>query len=285
MFRWIKIWLLGSLIAGSNLLGQNNSIFNGGISQGYNQKRISQNSNNLIFSGGEEDGASSLRFIQATNGRIFGGGPGQGYVQNYFIQASNNRIFSGGEDDGSARIFFSMNSNNSIFFGGTGQGYIANSFLQKSNNDIFGGGNEDGYSHVRIEGLPAALNPIFPIELLSFDAWAEGDYVQIEWVTASEVNHDYFQVERSQDLVLAESIGTLEGVGGPQEITSYELKDREPFMGSSFYRLQSVDKNGEFEFSAWVEVYFERRENMLVSLYPNPTRDQLNISISQIPDG
>ncbi|MEM8889927.1 MAG: T9SS type A sorting domain-containing protein, partial [Bacteroidota bacterium] len=142
-----------------------------------------------------------------------------------------------------------------------------------------------GYSHVRIEGLPAALNPIFPIELLSFDAWAAGDYVQIEWVTTSEVNHDYFQIERSQDLVLAESIGTLEGRGGPQEISSYELKDREPFMGSSFYRLQSVDKNGEFEFSAWVEVYFERRENMLVSLYPNPTRDQLNISISQIPDG
>ena len=169
--------------------------------------------------------------------------------------------------------------------GGMGQGYIAKPFAQKSNNSIFGGGNEDGYSHVRIEGLPASLNPIFPIELLSFNAWPEGEYVQIEWVTASEVNHDYFQVERSKDLVLAESIGIVQGKGGPQEVSAYELRDLEPFLGSSFYRLQSVDKNGEFEFSNWVEVYVERAETMLVSLYPNPTRDQLNISIVQIPDG
>ncbi|MDW3651292.1 MAG: T9SS type A sorting domain-containing protein [Bacteroidia bacterium] len=284
-YRWIKIWLLGSLMAGSTLLGQNNPIFNGGDSQGYDQARISQNNNNLIFAGGEEDGFARMRFAQASNNRIFAGGLGQGYVSHYYLQASNNQIFSGGEDDGVASLRLAMNSNNSIFTGGSGQGYIWEGFTQSSNNSIFGGGNEDGYSHVRIEGLPAALNPIFPIELLSFDAWAEGDYVQIEWQTASEVNHDYFQIERSQDLVLAESIGLVPGKGGPQEISSYELKDPEPLFGSSFYRLQSVDKNGEFEFSAWVEVYFERTENMLVSLFPNPTRYQLNISISQMQEG
>lgn len=284
-YRWIMICLLGSLIAGSNLLGQNNPIFSGGNSQGYDLSRFSQKLNNSIFNGGGEDGVASSRYMQQSNNGIFAGGMGQGYVQDYFIQASNNRIFGGGNEDGVAHLKFVMNSNNSIFSGGIGQGYFANSVTQKSNNSIFGGGNEDGYSYVRIEGLPSALNPVFPIELLSFDAWAEGEHVQIEWVTTSEVNHDYFQVEKSQDLLLAESIGSISGKGAPQEVSAYEMKDFNPLQGTSFYRLQSVDKNGEFEFSSWVEVYFERIEDMLISLYPNPTSDQINISISNIPDG
>ncbi|MEM6801666.1 MAG: T9SS type A sorting domain-containing protein [Bacteroidota bacterium] len=283
--RWIKIWLLGSLMAGSTLLGQNNPIFNGGNSQGYDLSRFSQRLNNSIFNGGLEDGVAHSRYMQNANNGIFGGGIGQGYVQDYIVQRTNSQIFGGGNEDGDASHRFVMNSNSSIFSGGLGQGYILSSFTQKSNNIIFGGGNEDGYSHVRIEGLPSALNPIFPIELLSFDAWAEGAYVQIEWLTASEVNHDYFQIERSQDLLLAESIGSVSGKGAAQEVTAYEMKDVNPLQGSSFYRLQSVDKNGEFEFSSWVEVYFEKREDMLVSIFPNPSTDQIHISISNIPNG
>lgn len=262
-----------------NLEAQNNAIFSGGENQGYHQAFFSQSLNNNIFGGGNDDGFGRAHFSQAINSRIFFGGNGQGYNQGYFSQAINGDIFTGGIDDGSAHVRYAMPSNNSIFAGGINHGYVQSYFSQKINNSIFGGGIGDGYDHVLIEGLPASLNPVFPIELLSFDAWPEKDQVHIEWVTASEVNHDYFRVERSQDTRISEVIGLVWGQGGRQQVQAYELKDLEPLDGYSFYRLQSFDKNGAMELSSWVEVFFETGSALSLSVFPNPTADLINVKI------
>ncbi len=38
-----------------------------------------------------------------------------------------------------------------------------------------------------------------PIELISFEAKANSEYVELNWSTASEINNDYFTIERSAD--------------------------------------------------------------------------------------
>lgn len=262
-----------------NLVAQNNTIFSGGINQGYHHAYISQSTNNGIFGGGVDDGFGRARFTQSINSRIFFGGNGQGYNQGYFSQAINGNIFTGGIDDGSAHVRFAMASNNRIFSGGINQGYDQSYYSQPANNGIFDGGSGEGYDHIRIEGLPDALNPVFPVELLSFDAWPEKNQVHIEWVTASEVNHDYFRVERSQDTKLSEILGIVLGQGGPQRVQAYETIDTEPFAGYSYYRLQSFDKNGAMELSAWVEVFFEEGKNLSLSVFPNPAADLITVKI------
>lgn len=47
---------------------------------------------------------------------------------------------------------------------------------------------------IRVSGKMTWL----PIELLSFTGWNEGAVNQLEWVTASEFNNDYFDIERLQ---------------------------------------------------------------------------------------
>lgn len=262
-----------------SLHAQNNPIFSGGESQGYHQAYFSQISHNKIFEGGNHDGFASARFSQAVNNRIFFGGNGQGYVHGYVSQPINGNIFAGGVEDGAAQMSYAMLSNNSIFAGGMYAGYDQSYYSQKANNPIFGGGIGEGYDHVLIEGLPASLNPVFPIELLSFDAWPERGQVHIEWVTASEINHDYFRIERSQDTRISEVIGLVWGQGGLQQVQAYELKDPEPLLGYSYYRLQSFDKDGAMELSSWVEVFFEGGSEMSLSVFPNPTHDLMTVRI------
>jgi hypothetical protein len=36
-----------------------------------------------------------------------------------------------------------------------------------------------------------------PVELMTFDAKAEGKHVRLNWSTASEINNDYFTIERA----------------------------------------------------------------------------------------
>ena len=59
-----------------------------------------------------------------------------------------------------------------------------------------------------------------PIELLSFDAKFIENEVQTKWITATEVNNDYFTVERSVDGLNFESVGVVDGGGNSSVVIS-----------------------------------------------------------------
>lgn len=110
-----------------------------------------------------------------------------------------------------------------------------------------------------------------PIELLEFTAAPAGNQVKTNWVTATETNNDYFQLERSVDGGAFIPVGQLPGAGNSTAVLSYEFYDPNPVEGISYYRLKQVDFNGQFSYSAIVPVYFEKPNE--VSVYPNPSVD------------
>jgi hypothetical protein len=114
-----------------------------------------------------------------------------------------------------------------------------------------------------------------PIELLDFSAKAEQTYVDLNWVTATEVNNDYFLVQRSLDGISFENISQVPGAGNSNSTRFYNLKDYNPVNGTMYYRLKQVDFNGEFDYSPIRTVNFQN--NQLV-VFPNPTLDG-NITI------
>jgi hypothetical protein len=125
---------------------------------------------------------------------------------------------------------------------------------------------------------------LLPIELLSFEAEEiDDDYVELSWVTASEINNDYFEVERSLDGVLWQPILTKDGAGNSSMVQNYLAYDRDPFVGYSYYRLKQVDFDGAFTRSAPVSVYFNNPE--MVSIYPNPVRDEALLSLNGTQNG
>jgi hypothetical protein len=88
------------------------------------------------------------------------------------------------------------------------------------------------------------LAAVLPIELYSYEVKLEDNNVRIDWATASEIDNDYFVVERSTDAYHFEEIGREEGAGFSESFRYYAITDKFPFEGVSYYRLKQVDFDG-----------------------------------------
>ena len=84
-----------------------------------------------------------------------------------------------------------------------------------------------------------------PVELYTYEVKLENNNVRIEWATASEIDNDYFVVERSMDAYHFEEIGRAEGAGNSFAFQYYGVTDRFPLEGISYYRLKQVDFDGK----------------------------------------
>jgi autotransporter-associated beta strand protein len=93
-----------------------------------------------------------------------------------------------------------------------------------------------------------------PIELLSFNAMQNETAVDLLWSTASEINNDYFTIEKSKDAMHFEQVFTKKGAGNSNTVLNYKEVDKNPFSGVSYYRLKQTDFNGDFTYSDIVPV-------------------------------
>jgi len=127
------------------------------------------------------------------------------------------------------------------------------------------------------------LNTVLPVELLTFTGAKKETDNHLNWVTASELNNDYFTIERSKDGVIFEAMGKVKGNGTTPKVNKYAFVDDAPYQ-QTYYRLKQVDYDGKFEYSKIV--YLERgnqtplQNNILV--YPNPTKNTLSVDVSLI---
>ena len=64
-----------------------------------------------------------------------------------------------------------------------------------------------------------------PVSLISFSGVRLEDNIALRWATASELNNDYFLLERSSDGQDFVEINTITGKGSSQDITEYEYLD------------------------------------------------------------
>ncbi len=109
-----------------------------------------------------------------------------------------------------------------------------------------------------------------PIELLDFRATTEGSAVHLEWATATEDQNAYFSVQRSGDNATFQEIDRVLGAGTSQVTMFYSCVDHAPLPGTSYYRLQQVDTDGNSTFSPVVSVLHDPGST---TVFPNPTMD------------
>lgn len=93
-----------------------------------------------------------------------------------------------------------------------------------------------------------------PIELLSFDAKPRSEVVDLSWITATEKNNDFFNVERSIDGKIFSSIGKVKGAGNSSTTLKYKLTDTKPVNSINYYRLKQTDFDGTYSYSKIVAV-------------------------------
>ncbi len=138
-----------------------------------------------------------------------------------------------------------------------------------------------------------ATNPL-PITLLYFDAKYIEQWVDLNWATSSELNNDYFTVERSSDGKSFELLLQLPGSGTISGTTNYQSVDERPLPGVSYYRLKQTDYDGKFSYSDIIPVAakgpklecltcnFDPGAGLLSMQLYIPVRDNFNLLVTDV---
>ena len=112
-----------------------------------------------------------------------------------------------------------------------------------------------------------------PVELLSFGAsFADGD-VSLRWVTSSELNNDFFSIERSESGEKFSEIARVPGAGTTNLAQRYTVIDESPLPGVSYYRLKQTDYDGKYSYSQVVRVEVDGAGIWAVTPNPNAGED------------
>ncbi|MGB0861481.1 MAG: T9SS type A sorting domain-containing protein [Saprospiraceae bacterium] len=144
-------------------------------------------------------------------------------------------------------------------------------------------GNEIGDYYVdNIIGEITSI--ILPVELLLLDATvSENKSVILDWRTATEINNDYFNIEKSIDGYEWKTIGKTKGAGNSSQINNYQFIDKNPTNGLNYYRLRQVDFNGDFEYTSIVTAFL-KTTNSTLRAFPNPTTGVFTIEGMATPN-
>lgn len=121
---------------------------------------------------------------------------------------------------------------------------------------------------------------LLPIELMQFSAHLVERTTILNWATASELNNDHFNIQKSEDAVHFTSIGKVRGQGTTNQLHQYQYDDLLTKNGTFYYRLQQVDDNGTSSYSPIVSVTVSSEEQWLI--YPNPAQDVIYIKTQNI---
>ncbi|GAA5042085.1 hypothetical protein GCM10011506_44780 [Marivirga lumbricoides] len=115
-----------------------------------------------------------------------------------------------------------------------------------------------------------------PISLTYFEGSITEEGAELEWRTASEVNNDYFEVQKSTDGKEFTLLGIVQGNGTTDIATEYMFLDNSENKGVTYYRLKQVDYNDQSTLSQVVVLNFKEKQGR-ITFYPNPVKDIVNI--------
>lgn len=115
-----------------------------------------------------------------------------------------------------------------------------------------------------------------PVSLTVFSTRIDNLSVSISWQTVSETNNAFFEIERSADVKVWETLARIDGKGTTNQQQNYTYLDQTPRKGINYYRLKQVDTDGTFAYSRVRDAVIERNPD--ANVYPNPVSDLLRIS-------
>jgi hypothetical protein len=115
----------------------------------------------------------------------------------------------------------------------------------------------------------ADVDSSLPIELTKFAAVVQNGVVELSWTTQTEINNDYFTLERSADDLKFEEIGIIQGAGSSHLPVNYVFEDKNPLPGRAYYRLKQTDFDRTFTYSKVISTFLAAEESTFRA-YPNP---------------
>lgn len=118
-----------------------------------------------------------------------------------------------------------------------------------------------------------------PVLLLDFSGENQDKINHLLWSTATEINNDYFNVERSDDGISFNTIGRVNGHGNSNQVINYSFDDKYYTERINYYRLKQVDFNGVFKYSETISVKSENSFFQKLYVVANFTNSELIIQL------
>lgn len=118
-----------------------------------------------------------------------------------------------------------------------------------------------------------------PISLLDFKVECLGRTVGVKWSTASELNNDFFTIERSMDGISWQAISMINGAGNSSSLREYSFIDVKMSSQTTYYRLRQTDFDGTSTTSSIIAIgdCDQNISNLNTNAYFNT--DQQNIQV------
>lgn len=137
------------------------------------------------------------------------------------------------------------------------------------NNNLLNESRFDQLNFKEIRG-----NGTFPVTFTDFYGVENRDNGQVDlfWEVALEQGNDYFTIERSSDGTFFEQVGNVPSLGDTRQLRAYTFRDISPNTERNIYRLKQTDIDGQFSYSAQIEVSLSGDLQNSLSVYPTPSQ-------------
>jgi len=138
--------------------------------------------------------------------------------------------------------------------------------------------SDDASKGGRFQLIFRSAASVLPVSFLHIAAVKKDEGVQVQWQLGTEQGVQQYEIQRSingRDFV---TIGSVASKGNSIATVQYSWLDKNAPAADAFYRIKSVELNGALAYSAIVKVSGNNAIAML-SVFPNPAKDQLNVSL------
>jgi len=121
-----------------------------------------------------------------------------------------------------------------------------------------------------VAGAQTIIESPLPLTLINFTGnLLNRENVQLQWVTAAEINTKEFEVEWSKDGLNFTKIAVVTAAGNSSQNSYYKYIHTQPADGNNYYRLKMTDIDGRFTYSPVVNVKITNNSKAITA-YPNP---------------
>jgi hypothetical protein len=133
------------------------------------------------------------------------------------------------------------------------------------------------FDNLIIENFSSFITSL-PINLISLKASAVKEGIVLNWITATEINNQGFDIEKRLEDGSFLKIGYIAGSNNSNTEKKYSFIDVKA-RGVEYYRLKQNDYNGDFEYTEIVSAKtLDFPNNVLMLIYPNPSDGIYHIS-------
>ena len=122
-----------------------------------------------------------------------------------------------------------------------------------------------------------------PVTFTSVKAYQKNEDIAVEWKVENESNMAQYEVEKSVDGIQFSKAITLASKNGAAN--SYSWLDKNTVTGYNYYRIRSVDINGQTAYTQIVKVLIGN-VTAAINVYPNPAiNGTVNLQFTNQPAG